>query len=637
MAMRRWCVILILSMLTSGVGGCALRQQIEVWLMPPTPTRTVTVTQGQIRDAVTGEPVSGVQLRTGTVTALSDVEGAFSVPSLSGQVISLTAPGYEGLEIQPRPGFPLAVDLVPDAERTFAILFEYEKRHEYGRQYDLLHPDVQALFTRDSYIRYMEQQRPYDIVAFTVGEAKLIASGNMMGRVYRGVQQVPVQATVREQGEVKRQAWVAYAAKADRLWRWLRGPLIWPTPSPIASPTASVTMTDLPPETATPTTRPPATLTPLPTPTPSPTLGPSPTPYTPMAPGQAAVVIVSVAPLRAGPGEQYGVTWGMHRGTVLTMLEWPRWVEGVPWYRVQLSDSGLAGWCEGTYLAPLAATLTPLPTWTTLPGATSRIAFTSERDGDREVYVMAADGTGLRNLTGHPAQDSDPSWGPQRGRVVFASDRSGSNNIFVMNVDGSGLAQLTYAQSDQIHPAWSPNGAFIAYVSNEDGDWEICVMNASGAGAVQLTSNEAWDSYPAWSPDSRTVVYTSGRDGDYELYQYDLATRSEARLTSHPASDAFPSWSPDGSRIAFTSARDGQLDLYALDPTSDPPQVTRLTHSSSAQAANRYPSWSNDGHWLAFTSWRDGNAEVYVVHRDSWGLTRLTTHTATDESPAWND
>jgi len=635
--MRRWRFIVSLGIVAALGTGCALWQQVEVWLNPRPPTPVVTVTQGQVRNAITGEPVSGVRLRAGTVTALSDVEGAFSVPSLSGEVITLTANGYEAAEIQPRPGFPLVVDLVPDVRTTFAIVFEYEQQHEYGRQYDLLHADVQALFSRDEYIRYMEQQRRYEIVELTVGEAKLIASGNMMGRVYTNVQQVPVQATVREQGALRQQAWIGHAVKADGLWRWLRGPLLWPTPSPTATLTASVTASPSPSPSATSTLPPVTTMTALPTFTPHATLPPSPTPYTPLAPDQLAVVVFGVAPLHTGPGNDYAVARSLSSGTVLTVLEWPRWVDGKPWYRVELGDMALSGWCEGSYLAPLAATQTPSPSATPLPAPTpaGRIAFTSERDGNREVYVMHADGTGLQNLTRHPAQDGDPSWSPLRDRLVFASDRSGDNDLFVTKADGSEVTQLTFAGSEQIHPAWSPNGAFIAYVSNDDGDWEIWLMSASGGGAVQLTQNDAWDSYPAWSPDSRKLVYTSERDGNYELYQYDLVTRTEVRLTDHPASDAFPAWSPDGTQIAFTSARDGKLDLYTLDPTSVPQRITRLTHSGSAEAANRYASWSLDGLWLAFTTWRDGNAEIYIMQNSGWGLANVSTHPATDESPAW--
>lgn len=353
--------------------------------------------------------------------------------------------------------------------------------------------------------------------------------------------------TVRQQREVKQQAWIAYVVRFGGLWRWLRGPLIWPTPSPAIHPAVSATATGLPEPTATPTVWPAPALAPLPSDTLYPTPVPSPTAYTAMAPGQQAVVVAGVAALRLGPGEHYGTSLGLTLGTVVTVLEWPRWVDSVPWYRVQLSEISLLGWCQGLFLAPLSATITPTPTSAITAGPATGIAFTSDRDGNGEVYVMQADGTRVQNLSRHPAQDRDPSWAPLRDRLAFASDRSGNSDVFVMNADGTGVTQLTFSPSDQMHPAWSPSSAFIAYVSNEDGDWEIWLMSASGSGAVQLTENDAWDSYPAWSPDGRFVAYTSERDGNYELYQYDLFTHSETRLTNHPASDAFPAWSPNGA------------------------------------------------------------------------------------------
>jgi Tol biopolymer transport system component len=621
-------LVLLLSALP--VGGCAVLPSVQDLLRPPTPTSVVTVTQGQVRDAITKLAVSGAQLHAGTVAALSDVEGTFSIPSLSEDVIHVTAPGYETAEIGPRPGFPLVVDLVPDAATTFAIIYSYEKRHEFGRQYDLLHPDVQLLFSREEFIRYMEQNRPYDILEVSVGAAGMPSAGTALGKVYDSVVQVPVQATVRVEGRVMQRAWLSLAAKVDGLWRWLRGSLIWPTPTPTA------TSTPLP--TATATVAPTRTSTPQPTYTPYPTAVVSPTPYEPIQPGSQAVVIADAAAAHAGPGEQYGVAWGMTRGTVVLVLGWPHWVEGRPWYLVRVVGANLPGWCKGRYLAPLVTTPTPIiqPVTPTPPTA-ERIAFTSARDGNREIYVMNPDGTGPNNLTQHPAQDGNASWSPLRDRLAFVSDRNGNQDIFLINADGGNLSQVTFHGSDEIHPAWSPSGALIAYVSDEDGDWEIFVMSASGAGMVQLTHNDAWDSYPSWSPDSRKLVFTSDRDGNYELYLYDLETHLETRLTSSPASDAFPAWSPDGTEVAFTSARDGQLELYLLDVTSSPHVATRLTYTAALDGANRYPTWSSDSSWLAFTSWRDGNAEIYIIRRDGLGLWNLTNHPAADESPAWVD
>jgi Tol biopolymer transport system component len=643
--MHRKVWLLHLILLAAVVSGCAVVQKAQDLLHPPTPTSSVTVNQGQVRDAITHLPVAGARLQAGTATALSDIEGAFSISSLSGEMLLVTAPGYEPTQVTPTPGAPmLVVNLVPGAPTTFEILYTYEQQHEFARQYDLMHPDVQALFTCEEYVRYMEQERPYDILDFSVGSEDMLTSGIVLGKVYEDVAQVPVQATIRVQGEVVRRAWWSFAVKVDGVWRWLRGPLLWPTETPQATamPTATETMVPSPTSTL---PAPQATYTPPPTSTFQPTLPASPTPYRPILPGGQAYVIEDELALRSGPGAEYGIFWRMPRGLVIIVVDWPRWVEGTPWYPVWVPGPNLEGWCSGVYLAPLLPTptataqpVTPSPTLEpTPPGPpmTQRIAFTSERDGNRDVYLIYPNGSGVHNLTQHPSKDGDPAWAPGHDRLAFVSDRNGNNDIFVIGADGSDLRQITSSDYDEIHPAWSPDGGLIAYVSNPDGDWEIFVMSATGTGAVQLTQNEAWDSFPSWSPDGRQLVFVSDRDANYELYLYDLETRSETRLTENSASDAFPAWAPSGEEIAFISARDGQLELYILDLMSVPYAVARLTYTVPVEAANRYPTWSSDGNWLAFTSWRDDNAEIYVVQRQGWGLWNLTSHPATDEDPAW--
>jgi len=224
-----WSALTIAAMVLA-LAGCTWVEGLKGRLLPtvtplPAPTAPVSVTQGQVRDAITKAPISAAQLRASSVTALSDVEGGFSVRSLADDLITISAPGYESQEIRPRPGFPLMVDLVPDAVTTFRIIYNLEKQHEFGREYDLLHPDVQALFNRDEFIRYMEQSRPYDIVDVSVGPVDKLASGMVLGNVYGDVAQVHVQASVRVGQEITRRGWLAYAAKAEGLWRWFRGPL----------------------------------------------------------------------------------------------------------------------------------------------------------------------------------------------------------------------------------------------------------------------------------------------------------------------------------------------------------------------------------------------------------------------------
>ena len=90
-------------------------------------------------------------------------------------------------------------------------------------------------------------------------------------------------------------------------------------------------------------------------------------------------------------------------------------------------------------------------------GEQSRIAFTSHRDGNWEIYVMNADGSGQTCLTKNPAADVVPSWSPDGRRLAFESFRDLNWEIYVMNGDGSGQTRLTDIIVWDLYPSWSPN------------------------------------------------------------------------------------------------------------------------------------------------------------------------------------
>ena len=86
----------------------------------------------------------------------------------------------------------------------------------------------------------------------------------------------------------------------------------------------------------------------------------------------------------------------------------------------------------------------------------AQIAFVSERDWNKEIYVMDADGNNPRNLTNHLASDESPSRSPDGQRIVFQSDRDGAKNseIHVMDADGSNLRNLTNHPAPDYQPDW---------------------------------------------------------------------------------------------------------------------------------------------------------------------------------------
>jgi Tol biopolymer transport system component len=134
----------------------------------------------------------------------------------------------------------------------------------------------------------------------------------------------------------------------------------------------------------------------------------------------------------------------------------------------------------------------------------------SDRDGNRELYVMNADGANPVRLTNQNGSDTDPAWSPDGRRIAFSSDRDGNAEIYVMNPDGTGVTRITSSVSDEIQPAWSPDGSKLAFEQACTSNTQQCiplilVMNADGSRRTVIINGRE----PAWSPDGRKIAYVS--------------------------------------------------------------------------------------------------------------------------------
>lgn len=195
------------------------------------------------------------------------------------------------------------------------------------------------------------------------------------------------------------------------------------------------------------------------------------------------------------------------------------------------------------------------PAWS--PDGT-KIAFTRApvegmitQPGD--IYVMNTDGGGLVNLTNDSGVDGFPAWSPDGSLIAFSSYRDGNENfeIFVIASDGSGLRQITSAGNGYVSqsPSWSPDGTAMAFErGGQTMPSDICVMRAEGGGEANLTNSPEFDMRPDWSPDGSRILFTHQQDG-LMLYTLDPdRTGAPSRLISEGGGEA--SWSPDGTKIA---------------------------------------------------------------------------------------
>jgi len=261
-----------------------------------------------------------------------------------------------------------------------------------------------------------------------------------------------------------------------------------------------------------------------------------------------------------------------------------------------------------------------------------KIAFYSERDGNREIYVMNDDGSGLTKLAADPADDSDPVWSPDRMQIAFDSRRTDDNvDVYVMNADGSDLRRLTTDDALDNYATWSPDGKKIAFTTTRHGLREIYVMNADGSKQTNLTNDpNGDDAYPSWSPDGTKILFLSRRDENNEIYVMNADGTRQRNLTNSPADDSNGSWSPDGTQIAFDSDRDGNNEIYIMK--ADGSQPERITNEPASDFG---PYWSPDGTRLVFSSERDGRYDVYVIRSDGSEPTRLTDDPADDFASDW--
>jgi Tol biopolymer transport system component len=299
------------------------------------------------------------------------------------------------------------------------------------------------------------------------------------------------------------------------------------------------------------------------------------------------------------------------------------------------------------------------------PSGEELIAFSSNRDGDFELYVMRPDGSGLRQLThnkesgANQARDESPSWSPDGRRIAFVSTRDHSGNplssyeIYVVHADGGNERRLTANRLGEFDPAWTNDGRIVFGACGRD--LRTCRLESIRPDG---SDRKRFGTLPAsvilfgtaLSPDGSQLAFARPERGNIwawrntDLYVTEVDGPDERPLTDDPANDGAAAWSPDGSTILFASDRDrnGEClfhdcvghapELYVMD--ADGSDETRLTWS---QATEGGATWSPDGTRIIFSriTDEDGDHDLYVANADGSCVRRITRHPDWDWMPSW--
>jgi len=240
------------------------------------------------------------------------------------------------------------------------------------------------------------------------------------------------------------------------------------------------------------------------------------------------------------------------------------------------------------------------------------------------------------------AGNVEPSWSPDGAKIAFSSDRDGNWEIYLVDVSTQKETRITYEKAADGQPAWTPAGDLLAIVSKRDGQrcGDLYLLH-TGTGQTTRTTfrTSGCDRHPSWTPTplpgeiSKRVVFDSDRDdGKGEIYSLDIGTFAVTRITFREAQqDLHPTISPDGSKIAFQSYVDRNWEIFVMD--SDGRNIKQLTSNPKDDIQ---PAWSPDGQKIAFASYRDGNWEIYVMDTDGSNVRKVTNHVAHDQKPTWS-
>ena len=186
----------------------------------------------------------------------------------------------------------------------------------------------------------------------------------------------------------------------------------------------------------------------------------------------------------------------------------------------------------------------------------TQLAYVSfeERGGvSKPVVYVHALASGKRFIVANErGSNSAPAWSPDGKRLAVVLTRDGNSQVYLANADGSGLKRLTRSSDIDTEPTFTPDGKFVYFTSNRGGSAQIYRVSVDGGDAQRVTFSGPFNARPQVSPDGKTMAFVARRDKHFRIGVMDLSTMQDTLVSEGPKDDS-PSFAPNSKWVIYSS------------------------------------------------------------------------------------